>query len=177
MHRSGDRGIRPLAARIPTARRRFHRFLLRLPLVGRVVRGNNTARFARTFSTLTSSAVPVLEAMRIAGEVVTNLPMRDAVQRCRRACARRRADRPLARRQQDVSADDDPPHLVRRIQRRPRRPCSIARPPTRSARWIRCWAPLVGLLGPLMILIMGGLVLLIVLAMLLPIFQLNQLIA
>src|SRR5690606_27097309 len=62
--------------RDPNARRRFHAFLLRVPLVGKVVRGSNTARFARTFATLTSSAVPVLDAMRISGEVVTNLPMR-----------------------------------------------------------------------------------------------------
>jgi general secretion pathway protein F len=80
--------------RDPAARRRFHAFLLRLPLIGRVVRGNNTARFARTFSTLTSSAVPVLEAMRIAGEVVTNLPMRDAVQD---AAARVREGAPIGR--------------------------------------------------------------------------------
>jgi len=67
---------------------------LRLPLIGKVVRGNNTARFARTFSTLTSSAVPVLEAMRISGEVVTNLPMRDAVQD---AAARVREGAPIGR--------------------------------------------------------------------------------
>src|SRR5690606_38643797 len=66
--------------RDPNARRRFHAFVLRLPLFGKVVRGSNTARFARTFATLTSSAVPVLDAMRISGEVVTNLPMRDAVE-------------------------------------------------------------------------------------------------
>src|SRR4051812_618483 len=41
--------------RDPAARRQYHALLLRIPLVGRVVRGTNTARFARTFSTLTSS--------------------------------------------------------------------------------------------------------------------------
>src|ERR1700716_3370348 len=50
-----------------------------MPMVGKLSRGFNTARFTRTFSILSASSVPVLEAMRIAGEVVTNLPMRDAV--------------------------------------------------------------------------------------------------
>src|SRR3984957_19726428 len=60
-------------------RRRWHRLQLRLPLVGKLSRGFNTARFTRTFSILSAASVPVLEALRISGEVVTNLPMRDAV--------------------------------------------------------------------------------------------------
>src|SRR5580704_4454779 len=59
--------------RNPAARRKWHRFQLRMPLVGKLSRGFNTARFTRTFSILSASAVPVLEALRIAGEVVTNL--------------------------------------------------------------------------------------------------------
>ena len=78
----------------PDNQRRFHRFQLRVPLFGRLVRGFNTARFTRTFSILTASAVPVLEAMRIAGEVVTNLPMRDAVAA---AAARVREGAPIGR--------------------------------------------------------------------------------
>ena len=66
--------------RVESNRRRWHQFLLRLPLVGKVVRGSNTARFARTLSTLTASTVPVLEALRISSEVVTNLPMKGAVE-------------------------------------------------------------------------------------------------
>src|SRR6202167_2312919 len=62
--------------RAPEARLRFHRFLLRVPLVGKLIRGLYTARFSRTFSILTASAVPVLEALRISAEVVSNMPMR-----------------------------------------------------------------------------------------------------
>jgi general secretion pathway protein F len=162
--------------RDPAARRRFDTFLLRLPLIGKVVRGNNTARFARTFSTLTSSAVPVLEAMRIAGEVVTNLPMRDAVQA---AAARVREGAPIGR---SLGASKlFPPmmiHLISSGESSGDIETMLDRAATNQEREMdSILGAVVGLLGPLMILVMGGLVLLIVLAMLLPIFQLNQLIA
>jgi general secretion pathway protein F len=161
--------------RDPAARRRFDSFLLRLPLIGKVVRGNNTARFARTFSTLTSSAVPVLEAMRIAGEVVTNLPMRDAVQA---AAARVREGAPIGR---SLGASKlFPPmmiHLISSGESSGDIETMLDRAATNQEREMdSILGAVVGLLGPLMILVMGGLVLLIVLAMLLPIFQLNQLI-
>lgn len=162
--------------RDPAARRRFDRFLLRVPLVGRVVRGNNTARFARTFSTLTSSAVPVLEALRIAGEVVTNLPMREAVQD---AAARVREGAPIGR--SLGTSKVFPPmmiHLISSGETSGDLETMLDRAATNQEREMDAiLGAAVGLLGPLMILIMGGLVLLIVLAMLLPIFQLNQLIA
>jgi general secretion pathway protein F len=162
--------------RDPAARRRFHSFLLRLPLIGKVVRGNNTARFARTFSTLTSSAVPVLEALRISGEVVTNLPMRDAVQD---AAARVREGAPIGR--SLGTSKIFPPmmiHLISSGETSGDLETMLDRAATNQEREMdSILSAAVGLLGPLMILIMGGLVLLIVLAMLLPIFQLNQLIA
>ena len=68
------------ALRNEATRRRVHWWLLRTPIIGRVTRGLNTARFTRTLSILTSSGVPALEALRISASVVANLPMRDAVE-------------------------------------------------------------------------------------------------
>ncbi|MFP5357043.1 MAG: type II secretion system inner membrane protein GspF, partial [Gammaproteobacteria bacterium] len=60
-------------------RRRVHRLMLRLPLIGRLTRGANTGRFTRTLGILFGSGVPILDAMQIGTQVVNNLPMRDAI--------------------------------------------------------------------------------------------------
>jgi len=156
-------------------RRRFHAFLLRLPLLGRVVRGTNTTRFARTLATLTSSAVPVLDALRISGEVVNNLPMREAVQS---AAVKVREGSPIGR--SLAATKQFPPmmiHLISSGESSGELESMLDRAATNQEREMDAvLGAFVGLLGPLMIVVMAGLVLFIVLAMLLPIFQLNELV-
>ncbi|MCG9738901.1 type II secretion system inner membrane protein GspF [Shewanella insulae] len=61
-------------------RMKFDTAILGMPVVGRVSKGLNTARFARTLSILTASSVPLLDAMRIASEVLMNVRVRAAVE-------------------------------------------------------------------------------------------------
>jgi general secretion pathway protein F len=164
---------RALKAR--ATRWRFHRVLLRLPVFGRIVRGFNTARFTRTLSILTASAVPVLDALRIAGEVVTNLPMRDAISD---AAARVREGAPIGR--SLGSKRLFPPmtiHLISSGESSGQLQAMLERAAVNQERELEgLLAALVGLLGPLLIVGMGLFVMGIVFAMLLPIFEMNQLI-
>ncbi|MGL6122612.1 MAG: type II secretion system inner membrane protein GspF, partial [Shewanella sp.] len=63
----------------PAFRMKYDNFLLSMPVVGRVSKGLNTARFARTLSILSASSVPLLDGMRIASEVLQNMRVRAAV--------------------------------------------------------------------------------------------------
>jgi general secretion pathway protein F len=166
-------GWRALKSR--DTRRRFHRVLLDLPLVGRIQRGFNTARFTRTLSILVASAVPVLDSLRIASEVVTNLPMRDAVSE---AAARVREGAPIGR---SLAASRlFPPmtiHLISSGESSGELQAMLERAATNQERELEgLLAAMVGLLGPLLIVGMGLFVMGIVFAMLLPIFEMNQLI-
>ncbi|OGO92432.1 MAG: type II secretion system protein GspF [Coxiella sp. RIFCSPHIGHO2_12_FULL_42_15] len=60
-------------------RRKFHRFLFKIPVIGKTIRTINSARFARTFGILNAATVPVLEAMQAAAQLITPLPMQEAV--------------------------------------------------------------------------------------------------
>ena len=161
--------------RNPEARRRYHEFQLRLPLVGQLVRGFNTARFTRTLSILTAAAVPVLEALRIAGEVVTNIPMKNAVVE---AGQRVREGAPIGR--SLARSKLFPPmtiHLISSGESSGKLETMLERAAVSQERELDgILAALVGLLGPLLIVVMGLFVMGIVFAMLLPIFEMNALI-
>lgn len=167
-------GLRLLLRR-PGARARFHRLLLRLPLVSRLIRGMNAARFARTLSILAESGVPVLESLHISAEVVTNLPMREAI-----ATAARQVREGANLHKSLERSGYFPPmtiHLIASGEASGNLEVMLERAASSQERELEAVAQtLTGLLGPFLILVMGGIVLLIVLAILLPIFNMNQLV-
>lgn len=154
---------------------RFHRWLLRLPLAGRMVRGLNASRFARTFSIVTASGVPVLEGLRISSQVVTNLPMRKAVDE---AAAKVREGATIHKALD--SSGYFPPmtiHLIASGEASGNIEEMLGRAADSQEREMEALtASLLGIFEPVLILVMGAVVLVIVLAILLPIFDMNQLV-
>jgi general secretion pathway protein F len=161
--------------RAPAARMRWHRFLLRVPLIGKLIRGVNTGRFSRTFSILTASAVPVLEALRISAEVVTNMPMKAAVEE---AASRVREGAPIGK--SLATRKLFPPmmiHLISSGESSGELEKMLERAATNQEREMDgLLSNLTNLLGPFMVVFMGAIVMFIVIALLLPIFQLNDLV-
>jgi len=161
--------------KIPKWRFKYHRFLLRLPLVGRMVRGLNTARFARTLSILASSGVPILDAMSISAQVVQNLPMRKAVED---AAVKVREGMAINRALEQSSYF--PPmtvHLIASGESSGRLDDMLERAAIQQERETDgMMTKMLGIFEPVLILVMGGVVLLIVLSILLPILNLNQLV-
>jgi len=161
--------------RAPAFQRRVHRLILRLPLVGRLTRGANTGRFTRTLGILFGSGVPILDAMRIGTQVVSNLPMRDAIEE---AAIKVREGAPLSR---SLNASKlFPPitvHLIASGETSGKLDEMLDRSAENQEREVETLvAAMMGIFEPLLILTMGGVVLLIVLAILLPIFDLNNLV-
>jgi general secretion pathway protein F len=161
--------------RRPGPRLRFHALLLRLPLVRTLSRGSNASQFANTLAILTSSGVPLVDAMAIAGRVVPNRVLRERIT----AATRQVAEGESLRTALDTVRDFPPLmlHMVASGEASGNLDAMLARVAGHLERDLqRTVTVMLELLKPLMLLVMGGLVLLIVLAILLPILNLNQLV-
>jgi general secretion pathway protein F len=163
------------ALAVPRLRALWHARLLRLPVVGALVRGLNTARLAATLAILVGSRVPLLTSLRAGAGVVSNLPMKHALED---AAARVQEGASLSR---SLGASRlFPPlmvHMIASGESSGRLGEMLERTATQSTRELeRRIAAFVALLEPLLIIAMGGIVLAIVLAILLPIFELNQIV-
>lgn len=161
-----------LALRNEAFRERFDAAWLGLPLVGRVSRGYNAARFAGTLAMLAGAGVPILKALQAAAETLNNRAMRaDALD----ALVRVREGAPLA---SALASKPRFPGLLAMFARLGEQTGRLPAMLERAARQLsgevqRRAMALATLLEPLLIVAMGGVVLMIVLAVLLPIIQLN----
>ena len=156
-------------------REKFDAAWLTLPLVGRLARGYNAARFASTLAMLAGAGVPILKALQAAAETLNNRAMRaDALD----ALVLVREGAPLA---SALAQKKRFPGLVAMFARLGEQtgqlPVMLQRAATQlSAEVQRRALQLATILEPLLIVAMGLVVMLIVLAVLLPIIQLNQLV-
>jgi general secretion pathway protein F len=163
------------AMRNEATRWQVHRRLLRLPILGRLIRGINTARFTRALSIQVGSGVPALDALRISAQVITNLPMRNSVEEAARrvregaainkALAADKLFPPITLHL--IASGEASGQLDRMLER-------AALDQEREAETLM--TGMMRIMEPAMILAMAVFVLLIVLAILLPIFDMNQLI-
>lgn len=160
------------ALRQPRLKLRWHVLLLNLPLAGRVVRAMEAARFASTLA-IWASAVPLVDALEIAATVISNLAIRRRMLDVARSV---REGGTLARGLE--RSGDIPPmmlHLIASGERAGELDSMLARAAEQQEKTLAARIALVvSLLEPIMLVLMGGIVLLIVLAILLPILGLNQ---
>ena len=164
-----------MALRRTAARRRWHALLLRLLWLGPLIRGVDTSRFASTLAILVGGGVPLLAALDSGARVMTNMVMTEAIER---AITRVREGESLARALGETRVF--PPllvHLVASGEASGKLEQMLERAAHLETQALeRRLAVFLTLLEPVMLLLMGGVVLTIVLAILLPIIEINQLV-
>jgi general secretion pathway protein F len=153
-------------------RERFDAAWLGLPLVGRLARGYNAARFAGTLAMLAGAGVPILKALQAAAETLSNRAMR---QDAMNALVQVREGAPLA---SALAGKKRFPGLLAMFARLGEQTGELPLMLQRAAKQLgqevqRRALAMATILEPLLIVAMGGVVMLIVLAVLLPIIQLN----
>lgn len=168
-------GLLARALRIPAARLRLHRLILRAPLFGALSRELNSARLMQSLSTLTDAGVSVWESLRVAARMLTNLPMRQAAMDAAREVSEGKPAAEALERSglfpplciQLIASGEASGELHQLLGR-----AAETQERDLSARI----NTLTSLLQPVLIMLVGGFVLLIVLSILMPIFEMNRLI-
>ncbi|MDH5633660.1 MAG: type II secretion system inner membrane protein GspF [Gammaproteobacteria bacterium] len=163
------------ALRQPHIRHAWHHLLLRMPVTGRVTRGVNAARMANALGILVASGIPLLSAMRYGVDLINNIPMRTAMEHAlhqvreggsfSRALGKSRLFPPLI------------VHLIGSGEATGKLDTMLVRAAEAQERELENWVKtFTAILEPLLIIGMGVMVLLIVLAIMMPIFEMNQLV-
>jgi general secretion pathway protein F len=160
------------ALKQPDLRRRFDAAWLKLPLIGRLARGYNAARFASTLAMLATAGVPILKALQAATDTLSNTALRHDAQE---ALVLVREGAPLA---SALAQHPRFPRLLVMFSRLGEQTGTLPTMLQRAANQLseevqRRALQLATVLEPLLIVAMGGMVMLIVLAVMLPIIQLN----
>ena len=159
----------------PNIRMLWDRRVLGLPLVGRVARTGNAARYASTLSILTSSGVPLVDAMNIAGDVVTNRVLKRRLQ-----AATQRVSEGSSLRAALETVGYFPPmflHMVASGEASGELDQMLGRVANYQQNELeRVVGTVVKMFEPMMLLLMGGIVMAIVMAILLPILNMNSLV-
>jgi general secretion pathway protein F len=157
----------------PVYKRMSDGVLLRIPGIRRVIIGMDTARFSSTLSILMASGVPLLDALKIAGAVMNNLVLRTSSQQ---VASKEGSSLNRALSQEDFF----PPmmvHMVASGETSGELETMLERSATNQERELEATlGTIMGLFEPIMVVVMGGLVLTIVMAILLPIFDLNTMV-
>lgn len=159
----------------PSVKLAWHRHLLSLPLVGRLSRGTNTAQFASTLSILTASGVPLVESLKIAGQVLANHWLRQHVKDATRQVQEGTSlNRALSK------GGYFPPmmlHMIASGEQSGELDQMLDRTATAQQRDLESLiGVMLGILEPVMLLFMGVCVFVIVVAILLPIVNLNSIV-
>ena len=162
-----------LALRQSDFRQRFDAAWLQLPLIGRLSCGYNAARFASTLAMLAAAGVPILKALQAASDTLSNAAMRKDAQE---ALAMVREGAPLA---SALAQHARFPRLLVMFARLGEQTGMLPTMLQRTAQQLgaevqRRALQIATILEPLLIVVMGAVVMLIVLAVMLPIIQLNQ---
>jgi general secretion pathway protein F len=160
---------------VPALRRAWHGQLLRLPVIGRLLQALNTARMASTLSILVGSGVPLLTALDTARGIVSLIPMQNAI-----ADTAGKVREGMALSRALGSTRQFPPvliHLIGSGEASGRLADMLDRAALQQQQEVeRKLATFTTLMEPLLILVMGGLVLLIVMAIMMPIIDMNQMV-
>ena len=164
------------ALEVASIRLEFDRRLLHLPLIAKMSRGMNTAQFASTLSILSSSGVPLVEAMKIAGQVLSNTWLRLKVSE-----ATIKVSEGSSLNAALEQSGYFPPimlHMIASGESSGQLDDMLSRVSNSMQQDVELLlGVLLSLFGPFMLLLMGGAVFTIVMAILLPIINLNQLVS